>query len=107
MFMDGVDEFYKCFMERINAVLFNENRDRNVSRSERLRSMLNPRLFLQKTLDVVVLEKAYVALTGSSLTSLHNYYKNEIIHRNRFEIQRLKATAEEYEKLVEENESRL
>lgn len=30
MFTDGVDEFFKCFMESINAVLINENQDKNV-----------------------------------------------------------------------------
>lgn len=31
MFMDGVDEFYKCLMESINHVLRNEDKDLNVS----------------------------------------------------------------------------
>lgn len=30
MFTDGVDEFFKCFMDSINAVLINESQDRNV-----------------------------------------------------------------------------
>lgn len=31
MFTDGVDEFFKCFMESINSVLINEGQDKNVS----------------------------------------------------------------------------
>lgn len=30
MFMDGVDEFYKTFLDRINDTLKNEDRDKNV-----------------------------------------------------------------------------
>lgn len=89
MLVDGVDEFYKCFMERINEVKFTEDRERETK------------------LDVLTLEKAYTKLTGSSLTNLHNYYKNEVIHRNRSEIQKLKCTVEEYDKFLEDNESKL
>lgn len=50
------------------------------------------------------LEKAYTAMTSTSVMNLHNYYKNEIINRNRAEIIRFKGTQLEYEKLVEESE---
>lgn len=29
--MDGVDEFYKSFLEKVNAVVTNENKDLNVN----------------------------------------------------------------------------
>lgn len=50
------------------------------------------------------MEKAYSAIGNSSLLNLHNYYKNEIINRNRSEIIRFKSTQLDYEKLVEESE---
>lgn len=31
-FIDAVQEFYKSFLEKINAVLTNENKDLNVSK---------------------------------------------------------------------------
>lgn len=31
MFMDGLEEFYKSFMEKINFILTNEKLDKNVS----------------------------------------------------------------------------
>lgn len=34
MFMDGVDEFFKSFMEKINHVLMTEGKDLNVSRNQ-------------------------------------------------------------------------
>lgn len=53
----------------------------------------------------MTLEKAYFELTHSPLTSLHNYYKTEIINRNRAEILNFTATQQQYEKLVEESEN--
>lgn len=49
------------------------------------------------------LEKAHVNLTGTSLLSLHNYYKNDIEGVNRAEIIKFMNRVEEYEKLVEDN----
>lgn len=43
-------------------------------------------------------------MIGTSVLNLHNYYKNEIINRNREEIIRFKNTQLDYEKLVEESE---
>lgn len=62
-------------------------------------------IYFQKCLDIITLEKAYYDLTHSSLTSLHNYYKNEIINRNRSEILNFIDTQQQYEKLVEESEN--
>ncbi|KAJ6643439.1 hypothetical protein Bhyg_08400 [Pseudolycoriella hygida] len=84
MFTDGVDEFFKCFMDSINSVLTNENQDRN------------------KTLTIATLEKAFNQ-NNSSLTTLHNYYKNEIIARNKNEIDELKNVYQDYDKLMQEN----
>lgn len=43
-------------------------------------------------------------MSNTSLLDLHNYYKNEIINRNRSEIIKFKSTQLKYEKLVEESE---
>lgn len=51
------------------------------------------------------MEKAYFSLTNTSLTSLHTYYKNEVINRNRSEILKFMNTHQQYEKLVEESEN--
>lgn len=56
-------------------------------------------------MDIISLERAYTDLTGSSLTQLHNYYKHEVINRNRFEITRFMETHEQYKKLAEESEN--
>lgn len=58
----------------------------------------------QKKIDIDTLEKAYKTVANTSLLNLHNYYKNEIINRNRAEIIRFKGTQLDYEKLVEESE---
>ncbi|XP_037047482.1 uncharacterized protein LOC119082172 [Bradysia coprophila] len=84
MFTDGVDEFFKCFMESINSVLVNDGQDRN------------------KTLTIATLEKAFQR-NNSSLTTLHNYYKNEIIARNKSEIDEFKNVYQDYDKLMQEN----
>lgn len=55
-------------------------------------------------MDTAVLEKSYMAMTGKSLLSVHNHYKNDIHGRNRAAIVKFMNTVEEYEKLVEENE---
>ncbi|XP_031632352.1 uncharacterized protein LOC116346445 [Contarinia nasturtii] len=86
MFKDAIEEFYKCFMEKINQVVVADDKGIN------------------KKIDIDTLEKAYKAMSNSSLLNLHNYYKNEIINRNRSEIIRFKSTQMEYEKLVEESE---
>lgn len=61
-------------------------------------------MWFQKKIDIDTLEKAHTALTSTSIMNLHNYYKNEVINRNRSEIIRFKSTQLEYEKLVEESE---
>lgn len=58
----------------------------------------------QKTIDIDTFEKAHKAMTNTSVLNLHNYYKNEIINRNRAEIIRFKSAHLQYEKLVEESE---
>lgn len=114
MFMDGVEEFYKCFMDKINQVLVTTGKDVNVRikfhlylfhiETNKIITNFLDSFFLQKSIDITILENAYYALTNKSLLQLHNYYKNEVINRNRAEIIRFKNTQLEYEKLVEESE---
>lgn len=59
----------------------------------------------QKALEVFTLEKAYFGLTNKSLTNLHNYYKNDIINRNRGEIIKFMNTQQQYEQQVEKSEN--
>lgn len=86
MLTDSLDEFYMSFMERINDVLINEGRDK------------------VKELDVKLLERSYFAMGHTSLLGLHNYYKNEVIARNRAEQREFKDMFEEYEKLMHESQ---
>lgn len=86
MLTDSLDEFYMSFMERINDVLINEGRDQ------------------VKELDVQLLERSYFAMSNSSLLGLHNYYKNEVIARNRAEQHEFKDMFQEYEKLMHESQ---
>lgn len=58
----------------------------------------------QKTLTIATLEKAF-AMNNSSLTTLHNYYKNEIIARNKSEIDEFKNVYQDYDKLMQENQN--
>lgn len=44
-------------------------------------------------------------MSNTSLLNLHNYYKNEIINRNRSEIIRFKNTQIQYDNLVEKSEN--
>lgn len=46
-----------------------------------------------------------MAVNGTSLTQLHNYYKNEVVNRNRYAILKFMDTHDKYEKLAEESEN--
>lgn len=87
MFVDSVDEFYKSLMESVNLIVVSQRRDR------------------RKLLDIATLEKGYHSMTSFSLTSLHNYYKNEIVSRNRAEIKEFNDMFEEYDKLKQESQN--
>lgn len=63
---------------------------------------MDENISFQKTLTIATLEKAF-AKNNSSLTSLHNYYKNEIIARNKNEIDEFKNVYQDYDKLMQEN----
>lgn len=86
MLTDSLHEFYMSFMERINDVLSNEGRDQ------------------VKQLDVKLLERSYFSMGHNSLLGLHNYYKNEVIARNRAEQREFKDMFQEYEKLMHESQ---
>lgn len=90
---DHTRQWFKCMWRR-------------TAYSTKSANQINLRDFqFQKTIDILTLEKAYFSMTNTSLTSLHNYYKNEIIDRNRSEILKFKNTKQQYEKLVEESEN--
>lgn len=104
MFMDGVDEFFKCFLEKINRVVTTDGKDMNVS-GNKLAPQQTDLVLFQKTIDIQTLEKAYFSLTHTSLINLHNYFKNDIVNRNRGEIIKFMNTQQQYENLVEESEN--
>lgn len=64
----------------------------------------NPEQHLTRKLDIATVERCYFAQHRSSLLSLHNYYKNEVIQRNRAEHRDFAASYGEYERLMEETE---
>lgn len=87
MLTDGLDEFYKCFVARLNDVLVNESRD------------------VRKTLDVAIVERGYFQLTRNSLTSLHNYHKHDIVQRNSAERQEFQEIFHEYDRLMQQSQN--
>lgn len=87
MLTDGVDEFYKCFMASLNDVLVNESRD------------------IHRQLDVATIERGYFQMCHSSLTSLHNYHKNEIVLRNKTERHEFQAIFHEYDRLMQQSQN--
>ncbi|XP_059618922.1 uncharacterized protein LOC132263266 [Phlebotomus argentipes] len=88
MFVDAVDYFYKSLMEYTNEAI---SQDQIAER--------------HRHLDVMILEKAYMAMSGRSLTNLHNYYKDNVIGRNRVEIKEFKNTFQEYDKFMQESQN--
>lgn len=87
MLTDGLDEFYKCLLASLNDVLVNESRD------------------TQKTLDVSVVERGYFQQTRNSLTSLHNYHKNDIVQRNCAERREFQEIFNEYDRLMKQSQN--
>jgi STAGA complex 65 subunit gamma len=85
MYVDGIDEFYKSIMENVRDVMIAEDREK------------------ENMLDILILEKAYTNLSNKSLTTLHNYFKDEIIKSNRDEINEFKDIFQEYDKMLHEN----
>lgn len=88
MFVDAVDYFYKSLMEYSNEMISQ-----------------NPDAERHRHFDVMTLEKAYMAMSGRSLTTLHNYYKDNVIGRNRIEIKEFKNISQEYNKFMQESQN--
>ncbi|GAB0087252.1 uncharacterized protein DMENIID0001_015450 [Sergentomyia squamirostris] len=88
MFVDAVDYFYRSLMEYSNETLSQ-----------------NPDAERHRHFDVMILEKAYMAMSGKSLTDLHNYYKENVIGRNRVEIKEFKNIFQEYNKFMQESQN--
>lgn len=65
----------------------------------------DPRLQKTTSLKLLPLERAYTAITGTSLTQVHNYYKHKVIARNRVEIGEFNGVLQEYDKLMKESQS--
>ncbi|EDV34175.1 uncharacterized protein Dana_GF21109 [Drosophila ananassae] len=65
----------------------------------------DPRLQKATSLKLLPLERAYTAITGTSLTQVHNYYKHKVIARNRVEIGEFNGVLQEYDKLMKESQS--
>eukprot|EP00099_Drosophila_melanogaster_P017301 NP_573248.2 Spt7 [Drosophila melanogaster] len=64
-----------------------------------------PRLQNSTVLQLVPLERAHFAQTGTSLTQVHNYYKHKVLARNRAEIAEFNSVLQEYDKLMKESQS--
>ncbi|XP_052849661.1 uncharacterized protein LOC128260570 [Drosophila gunungcola] len=64
-----------------------------------------PRLQKSTVLQLAPLERAHAALTGTSLTQVHNYYKHKVLARNRVEIGEFNSVLQEYDKLMKESQS--
>lgn len=79
-YVDVIDHFYKQFLEKIRYTVTDKDQ-----------------------LNILDLEKAYLSMTGKSLTSLHNHIKNDIYVKNKQEILQFKESFNEYNKLLQEN----
>ncbi|XP_017472091.1 PREDICTED: uncharacterized protein LOC108363286 isoform X1 [Rhagoletis zephyria] len=88
LFADAAQEFMRNFMQRIREVHAN-----------------NPQLEIQNEVEVKSLEKAYYSLTNASLTQVHNYFKHQLVARNRSEIAEFNGVLQEYDKLMKESQS--
>ncbi|XP_055911748.1 uncharacterized protein LOC129945840 [Eupeodes corollae] len=87
LFTDALEEFIRNFILQIKDIQCNEHADR------------------QSSIDILTLERAYYALTSTSLTAIHNYFKNNLIARNRSEIREFRGVLQEYDKLMKESQS--
>lgn len=56
------------------------------------------------SLDVPTLERGYFALRRDSLLSLHNYYKHDVVQRNRTEHSDFQEIYGEYDRLMQESQ---
>ncbi|XP_054730463.1 uncharacterized protein LOC129239157 isoform X1 [Anastrepha obliqua] len=88
LFADAAQEFMRNFMLRIREVHAN-----------------NPQTEIQNEVEVKSLEKAYYSLANASLTQVHNYFKHQLVARNRSEIAEFNGVLQEYDKLMKESQS--
>lgn len=119
-FIDAVQEFYKSLLQKIDHILLNEGKGIMVSIQLGFTLMETMRIILwtrqkiwsetkqicpfQKKIEVDTVDKAYLALTGKSVITFHNYFQ-ENIKKHRQEVVDLLNTREEYDALKEENEN--
>lgn len=87
LFTDAIEEFIRNFILQIKDIQINEHEENKSS------------------IDILTLERAYYALTSTSLTAIHNYFKNNLIARNRTEIREFRGVLQEYDKLMKESQS--
>lgn len=88
LFTDAAQEFMRNLMQRIREVHAN-----------------NPQIEMENEVEVKSLEKAYYSLTNTSLTNVHNYFKHQLVARNRSEIAEFNGVLQEYDKLMKESQS--
>lgn len=88
LFTDAVEEFVRNFMEKIHET----------------HRCMNVRLEAQRDINIMQLEKAYYSMTNNSILQIHNYFKHNLITRNRTEINEFKGALSEYDKLMKESQ---
>ncbi|XP_034672241.1 uncharacterized protein LOC117903863 [Drosophila subobscura] len=66
---------------------------------------VDPKTRKSTVLQLLPLERAHTALTGTSLTQVHNYYKHKVITRNRVEIGEFNSVLQDYDQLMKESQS--
>ncbi|XP_067637181.1 uncharacterized protein Spt7 [Eurosta solidaginis] len=88
LYADAAQEFIRSFLQRLREIHDN-----------------NAQLELQNEVKVKYLEKAYYSFTNASLTQLHNYFKHQLVARNRSEIAEFNGVLQEYDKLMKESQS--
>lgn len=88
LFTDAIEEFVRNLMLHLKEV-----HDNDAQRET------------QTEVEVQSLEKAYYALTNSSLTQVHNFYKHQLVARNRAEISEFNGVMQEYDKLMKESQN--
>lgn len=84
---EAMDEFMRSFMDTLNHVLCGSAAD----------------IRKPQALDIPALERGYFALRRDSLLSLHNYYKHDVVQRNRTDHREFQEIYAEYDRLRQES----
>lgn len=86
LFKDAIESFMRYFLDQIKD------------------SCMSSRNATQSEIDVNILEKSYYSLNNVSIVDVHNFFKQNLIARNRAEISEFNAVRREYDSLMKESQ---